>query len=124
MSGRLTTHVLDLSRGIPATGLTLQLWKLTDGVSKLLCEEVTNSDGRLDAPLLEGNEMEAGCYELLFMVGDYYRRADAKASADTQREMSFFLEQIPIRFHIESSMQHYHVPLLVAPGGYSTYRGS
>lgn len=53
MSGRLTTHVLDLSRGIPATGLTLQLWKLTDGVSKLLCEEVTNSDGRLDAPLLE-----------------------------------------------------------------------
>ncbi|AIQ72950.1 MULTISPECIES: hydroxyisourate hydrolase [Paenibacillus] len=134
MSGRLTTHVLDLSRGIPATGLTLQLWKLTDGMSKLLCEEVTNSDGRLDAPLLEGNEMEAGCYELLFMVGDYYRRADAKASAagievtessvDTQREMSFFLEQIPIRFHIESSMQHYHVPLLVAPGGYSTYRGS
>jgi len=124
MSGRLTTHVLDLSRGIPATGLTLQLWKLTDGMSKLLCEEVTNSDGRLDAPLLEGNEMESGCYELLFMVGDYYRRADAKASADTQREMSFFLEQIPIRFHIESSMQHYHVPLLVAPGGYSTYRGS
>lgn len=124
MSGLLTTHVLDLSRGIPATGLTLQLWKLTDGMSKLLCEEVTNSDGRLDAPLLEGNEMEAGCYELLFMVGDYYRIADAKASADTQREMSFFLEQIPIRFHIESSMQHYHVPLLVAPGGYSTYRGS
>lgn len=85
--------------GIPATGLTLQLWKLTDGMSKLLYEEVTNSDGRLDAPLLEGNEMEAGCYELLFMVGDYYRRADAKASAagigvtessaDTQREMSF-----------------------------------
>ncbi|WP_339801455.1 hydroxyisourate hydrolase [Paenibacillus sp. FSL R5-0744] len=124
MSGRLTTHVLDLSRGIPATGLTLQLWKLTDGMSKLLCEEVTNSDGRLDAPLLEGNEMESGCYELLFMVGDYYRRVDAKASADTQREMPFFLEQIPIRFHIESSMQHYHVPLLVAPGGYSTYRGS
>lgn len=124
MSGRLTTHVLDLSRGIPATGLTLQLWKLTDGMSKLLCEEVTNSDGRLDAPLLEGNEMESGCYELLFMVGDYYRRADAKASADTQCEMPFFLEQIPIRFHIESSMQHYHVPLLVAPGGYSTYRGS
>jgi len=124
MSGRLTTHVLDLSRGIPATGLTLQLWKLTDGISKLLCEEVTNNDGRLNAPLLEGREMEAGCYELLFMVGDYYRRADAEASADTQREMSFFLEQIPIRFYIESSMQHYHVPLLVAPGGYSTYRGS
>lgn len=100
MSGRLTTHVLDLSRGIPAAGLTLQLWKLTDGMSKLLCEKVTNSDGRLDAPLLEGTEMEAGCYELLFMVGDYYRRANAKVSAagievtessvDTQREMSFF----------------------------------
>lgn len=134
MSGRLTTHVLDLSRGIPAAGLTLQLWKLTDGVSKLLCEEATNSDGRLAAPLLEGSELEAGCYELLFMVGDYYRRADAEESAvgigvpessvDAKRETSFFLEQIPIRFQIGSSIDHYHVPLLVAPGGYSTYRGS
>lgn len=134
MSGRLTTHVLDLSRGIPAVGLTLQLWKLTDGTSELLCEVATNSDGRLNAPLLEGSEMEAGCYELLFMVGDYYRRADFEErvgglgslenSEVSKRTASFFLEQIPIRFHIESSMQHYHVPLLVAPGGYSTYRGS
>lgn len=134
MSGRLTTHVLDLSRGIPAAGLTLQLWKLTEGVSKLLCEVVTNSNGRLDAPLLEGSELEAGCYELLFMVGDYYRRADAEESAvgigvhessvDAKRETSFFLEQIPIRFQIGSSIDHYHIPLLVAPGGYSTYRGS
>ncbi|AIQ34399.1 MULTISPECIES: hydroxyisourate hydrolase [unclassified Paenibacillus] len=128
MSGRLTTHVLDLSRGIPAAGLTLQLWKLTEGMSKLLCEGITNSDGRLNAPLLEGNGMEAGCYELLFMVGDYYRSADVEKPAvgigSPVSSMPFFLEQIPIRFHIGSSTDHYHIPLLVAPGGYSTYRGS
>lgn len=117
MIGRLTTHVLDISLGVPATGLTLQLWKLTDGTRELLRETITNSDGRLEAPLLEGGEMEAGCYELLFMVGDYYRRANTERT-------SFFLEEIPIRFHIGSTTAHYHVPLLVAPGGYSTYRGS
>lgn len=67
--------------GIPAAGLTLQLWKLTEGMSKLLCEGITNSDGRLNAPLLEGDGMEAGCYELLFMVGDYYRSADVEKPA-------------------------------------------
>lgn len=120
MSGRLTTHVLDLSRGVPATGITVELWKHVDGTSKLLCEAITNSDGRLDAPLLQGDEMAAGCYELLFRVGDYYRGV-AEISEST---VPFFLEQIPIRFHIGNAQEHYHVPLLVAPGGYSTYRGS
>lgn len=130
MSGRLTTHVLDLSKGMPATGLTLQLWKLTDGMNKLLCEAVTNSDGRLDAPLLQGEEMEMGCYELLFKVGDYFRSVDyeekvgGSESLEDSERMSFFLEQVPIRFHIGSNAEQYHVPLLVAPGGYSTYRGS
>lgn len=131
MSGRLTTHVLDISLGAPATGLTLQLWKLTDGTRELLRETITNHDGRLEAPLLEGGEMEGGCYELLFMVGDYYRRAntvgmviDSEDARGSTQRTSFFLEQIPIRFHIGSTTAHYHVPLLVAPGGYSTYRGS
>ncbi|WP_019912766.1 hydroxyisourate hydrolase [Paenibacillus sp. HW567] len=112
MSGRLTTHVLDLSRGLPAAGMKLQLWSLEAGEGKLLCEASTNSDGRLDAPLLEGPELVPGCYELLFMAGDYFRGS-----------MPVF-EQIPIRFNITSSDDHYHIPLLVAPGGYSTYRGS
>lgn len=130
MSGRLTTHVLDLSQGIPAIGLTLQLWKHVDGTSKLLCEAVTNNDGRLDAPLLQGGEMEPGCYELLFRVGNYYRSVDSGErvrGADSQEgseSNTFFLEEVPIRFHIGNSQEHYHVPLLVAPGGYSTYRGS
>lgn len=133
MSGRLTTHVLNLSLGAPASGLTLQLWKLTnaDGTSKLLREAVTNRDGRLEAPLLQGEEMELGCYELLFMVGDYFRRAELKEtvggseiSGTSESVVPFFLEVIPIRFYIGSTTEHYHVPLLVAPGGYSTYRGS
>lgn len=131
MSGRLTTHVLDLSQGIPAIGLTLQLWKHVDGTSKLLCEAVTNNDGRLDAPLLQAEEMEPGCYELLFRVGDYYRSVEINGTVGGSESLGisegvvpFFLEQIPIRFHIGNSQEHYHVPLLVAPGGYSTYRGS
>jgi 5-hydroxyisourate hydrolase len=127
MSGRLTTHVLDLSRGLPASGMALQLWKLEDGAAgKLLCEAVTNEDGRLEAPLLEGAAMEQSSYELLFMAGDYFRMKalELQAVEGTGALSPFFLEVIPIRFNITSSEEHYHVPLLVAPGGYSTYRGS
>ncbi|MDQ0194959.1 2-oxo-4-hydroxy-4-carboxy-5-ureidoimidazoline decarboxylase [Paenibacillus wynnii] len=122
--GRLTTHVLDLARGIPAAELLLQLRRLTNGTSELLLEAVTNRDGRLDAPLLEGSRMESGCYELLFMVGDYFRKTALVGEIDTVDTTPFFLEQIPIRFNIKKTSDHYHVPLLVAPGGYSTYRGS
>ncbi|ASA19693.1 hydroxyisourate hydrolase [Paenibacillus donghaensis] len=122
MSGRLTTHVLDLSRGVPAAGLVLQLWKLGGDGGKLLQEAVTNTDGRLDAPLLEGPSMHAGSYELLFMAGDYFRELSGEDGG--QSAGGFFLEQIPIRFNIGNIEEHYHVPLLVAPGGYSTYRGS
>ncbi|MBW4085694.1 hydroxyisourate hydrolase [Paenibacillus sp. S150] len=130
MSGRLTTHVLDLSRGLPAAGMKLQLWKLADGAGVLLREAATNSDGRLDAPLLEGAELAPGCYELLFMAGDYFRGSSpeglgsAAQGANQNGREGFFLEQIPIRFNIAGTSEHYHVPLLVAPGGYSTYRGS
>lgn len=116
MSGRLTTHVLDLVQGIPASGVFLQLRRQEKGESLLLREAVTNEDGRLDAPLLEDAEMKPGEYELLFHAGDYFRKKDQGTSG--------FLDLIPIRFHIGGEGGHYHVPLLLAPGGYSTYRGS
>ncbi|WP_379132889.1 hydroxyisourate hydrolase [Paenibacillus sp. sgz500958] len=120
-SGRLTTHVLDVSRGIPASGMVLQLRRLGED-EVLLCEAVTNLDGRLDAPLLKGTGMKPGGYELLFMAGDYFRSMQPGGPVGAQEPS--FLEQIPIRFHISNASDHYHVPLLVAPGGYSTYRGS
>ncbi|AOZ93170.1 hydroxyisourate hydrolase [Paenibacillus crassostreae] len=122
MNGRLTTHVLDLSRGIPAAGVVVQLRKLSDGDYLLLCQAVTNDDGRLHAPLLDGVGMEVGRYELLFEVGDYFRLTQLE-STNGGTEL-LFLEQIPIRFNIDNVNGHYHIPLLVAPGGYSTYRGS
>ncbi|WNS46973.1 hydroxyisourate hydrolase [Paenibacillus sp. MMS20-IR301] len=130
MSGRLTTHVLDLAQGKPAAGMPLQLWRLGGGAPVLLREAVTNSDGRLDAPLLAGEELLAGTYELLFMAGDYFRECRSAAgeaaavTAAANRAGGLFLEHIPIRFSILDPAEHYHVPLLVAPGGYSTYRGS
>lgn len=125
MSGRLTTHVLDLSQGKPAAGMSLQLWSFGEGMPSLLCEAVTNSDGRLDAPLLAGEALLAGSYELLFMAGDYFRGAQAGAGSEPASGTgSMFLEHIPIRFSITDPAEHYHVPPLVAPGGYSTYRGS
>lgn len=122
MSGRLTTHVLDLARGIPAAGITVQLWSVSGGASRLLLTAVTNSDGRLDQPLLEGEAVVPGAYELLFQAGDYFRASGC--GGVTGGDGGLFLDEIPIRFHITDSGAHYHVPLLVAPGGYSTYRGS
>ncbi|WP_025690447.1 hydroxyisourate hydrolase [Paenibacillus zanthoxyli] len=125
MSGRLTTHVLDLVRGIPASGVFLQLRRLENEESLLLREAATNADGRLEAPLLEDAEMKPGEYELLFHAGDYFRKMDAESSETSSApEPIGFLDLIPIRFHIGSEGGHYHVPLLLAPGGYSTYRGS
>ncbi|AIQ11870.1 hydroxyisourate hydrolase [Paenibacillus durus] len=125
MSGRLTTHVLDLARGIPVSGIVLQLRRLENGESLLLREAATNADGRLDAPLLEDAEMKPGEYELLFQAGDYFRKINAESpETSSSREQVGFLDLIPIRFHISSEGGHYHVPLLLAPGGYSTYRGS
>ncbi|GIO10824.1 5-hydroxyisourate hydrolase 2 [Cohnella xylanilytica] len=114
MRGRLTTHVLDVALGAPAAGLRVQLWRIRDDGRELLKEAFTNEDGRLAEPLLSGEAMETGQYELLFDVGDYYRGSASVA----------FLEWVPVRFHMADPDSHYHVPLLVAPGGYSTYRGS
>jgi 5-hydroxyisourate hydrolase len=117
MGGRITTHVLDISQGKPAAGMRVQLWKREVQTSPILIkEEVVNSDGRLDEPLLADEYLTIGIYELSFEAGSYFR--------DSCGLDSTFLDVIPIRFQVLDAQSHYHVPLLVAPGGYSTYRGS
>ncbi|MFN6924766.1 MAG: hydroxyisourate hydrolase [Tabrizicola sp.] len=116
--GRLSTHVLDTARGTPAAGVRIALYRLSGQERHKLKEVVTNSDGRTDGPLLEGADLTAGGYELVFSAGDYLR-ASGQAG-----EGILFLDEIPIRFGVPDSTQHYHVPLLISPFGYSTYRGS
>ncbi len=113
--GRLSTHVLDTSIGRPAAGVRVVLRR--QGHDAALADGRTNADGRMDAPLLEGTAFRTGGYELEFHVGDYFRGCGA-ALPD-----SAFLDVIPLRFCM-SEDAHYHVPLLVSPYGYATYRGS
>lgn len=115
--GRLTTHVLDTASGQPAAGLVIELL-LLDGGGVVLKKTATNADGRVDGPLLEGAAFMQGHYELRFHAGDYYR------SRGVTLPEPAFLDVIPIRFGIADPGQHYHVPLLLAPYSYSTYRGS
>lgn len=115
--GRLTTHVLDTSLGRPAAGLTIELWT-AEAEPALLRKAVTNEDGRVDGALLEGADFRTGAYELHFHAGAYHRRHGA-AITDPP-----FLDIVPIRFGISDENAHYHVPLLLSPYGYSTYRGS
>lgn len=116
--GRLTTHVLDNSRGMPAAGVRIALYRVSGNSHKKIAETVTNSDGRTDAPMLAGKALTEGSYELVFFAGDYLR-ATGQATGDV-----LFLDQIPIRFGVPNASQHYHVPLLISPFAYSTYRGS
>ena len=118
--GRLTTHVLDTMAGGPAPGLAIELWAIPGSGAdpRRLAAVVTNADGRADSPLLEGEALAAGRYELRFHAGAYLR-ARHGIEADP-----LFLEEIPIRFGIADPAQHYHVPLLLSAYGYSTYRGS
>lgn len=115
--GRLTTHVLDTATGKPAAGLKIALYRVTGNSHRKLKEVVTNADGRCDAPLLEGKQFQIGQFELVFFAGDYLRSLDATLPDP------LFLDQIPIRFGMAEET-HYHVPLLISPYGYSTYRGS
>jgi 5-hydroxyisourate hydrolase len=114
MPGKLSTHVLDLTTGRPAAGMRIELWKL-DGKHALLKAVTTNTDGRTDAPLLDAAAMAVGSYELVFFVKDYFV---------THLEDSPFLDRVPVRFAIADASTGYHVPLLVTPWAYSTYRGS
>jgi 5-hydroxyisourate hydrolase len=118
--GRLTTHVIDTAHGHPAAGLAIELWRVDrdGGRGRLLKEVRTNADGRTDAPLLNDHELEAGIYELVFAVGDYF------AAHLTPAPSPPFLDRVPVRFGISNPATHYHVPLLVSPWAYSTYRGS
>jgi len=111
--GKLTTHVLDTALGKPAQGLRIEVWQ--NGLLKTI---VTNADGRADAPLLEGSAFTSGQYELRFFAGDYLRALGLKLAEP------LFLDVIPIQFGIADASQHFHVPLLLSPFGYSTYRGS
>ncbi|OAN80733.1 hydroxyisourate hydrolase [Jannaschia sp. EhC01] len=118
MSGYLTTHVLDTARGCPASGLKIMLYKVSGNSHRKLLEVVTNDDGRTDGPILPADKFSVGTYELVFCAGDYLR-ASGQASDDP-----LFLDEIPIRFGMSDGDAHYHVPLLVSPFSYSTYRGS
>lgn len=117
--GRLTTHVLDTATGVPASGMQVDLFRL-EGAERILLKIVqTNADGRLEGPLLEGFELTTGMYELEFHVGHYFAAMGAVTGPDPR-----FLEVVPVRFGVSDTDGHYHVPLLVSPFGYSTYRGS
>ncbi|TCO70793.1 hydroxyisourate hydrolase [Rhodovulum euryhalinum] len=114
MPGYLTTHVLDTARGCPAEGLRIELFRLAGEARTRLAETRTNADGRTDAPILPQGDFAPGTYELVFHAGDYLRGIGLAAD---------FLDVIPLRFTMAEA-DHYHVPLLLSPYGYSTYRGS
>ncbi|WP_323769543.1 hydroxyisourate hydrolase [Antarctobacter sp.] len=115
--GYLTTHVLDTARGCPAEGMTILLYRVSGNSHRKIAEAVTNADGRTDAPILPKGKFKPGSYELIFGAGDYLR-ATGQAGDEP-----LFLDQVPIRFGMAEET-HYHVPLLLSPFGYSTYRGS
>lgn len=116
--GRLTTHILDTAQGCPGRGIRIEIYRLEGEGRTRLKSVVTNDDGRCDAPILEGNDWLAGEYELVFHAGDYLRARGVEAAEPR------FLDVIPLRFGVADADQHYHVPLLLSPYGYSTYRGS
>lgn len=111
----LTTHILDLAHGRPAAGVKVALY---DAAGALIVEVQTNADGRCPQPLLAADAMKPGRYRLDFHIGDYFRKAGVALDEPA------FLDIVPIAFAISDTAAHYHVPLLVSPYGYSTYRGS
>lgn len=115
--GKLTTHVLDTANGVPAAGMTVVLYRVDQGHKEILSVK-TNHDGRCDRPLLEGDAFKPGVYELKFTAGDYFQ-----ARGDNLPQPPF-VGDVVLRFGISDAASHYHVPLLVSPWSYSTYRGS
>ncbi|MGI8910890.1 MAG: hydroxyisourate hydrolase [Rubrobacteraceae bacterium] len=115
MPGRLTTHVLDTANGRPAAGIEMELFGIEKERRRHLKTVRANGDGRLDAPLLEGEELSAGEYEIVFHVGAYLGGGTGSPP---------FLDRVPVRFGVSDPAAHYHVPLLFSPWSYTTYRGS
>ena len=115
--GRLTTHVLDTALGQPASGVEVVLYRVNPELQELSRAQ-TNSDGRLKQPILEGDDFVAGVYQLVFKAGSYFR------SQNPDLAEPLFVDEVVLRFGINQPDQHYHVPLLVSPFAYSTYRGS
>jgi 5-hydroxyisourate hydrolase len=109
--GKLTTHVLDTARGLPGAGIPIELYRLEGETGTLVAKATTNRDGRTDTPLLEGDKLRTGTYQLVFHIGAYFKSQG-------------FLGAVPIRFTIADAAAHYHVPLLCSPWSYTTYRGS
>lgn len=116
--GKLSTHVLDTAHGRPAAGVAIELYAVQEGGRTLLKSDATNRDGRCDAPLLEGDALQAGRYELVFAAGDYF------AAQGVDLPQPRFLDRVTIAFGVADASQNYHVPLVVTPWSYSTYRGS
>jgi len=116
--GKLTTHILDTARGVPCAGLHIELFVFSSGVRTSVCKRISNADGRCDGPLLQGAAFEPGEYELEFHAGDYF------ASQGIAQPSPRFVDRVSLRFGIADAEQSYHVPLLVSPWSYSTYRGS
>ncbi|MBS0438402.1 MAG: hydroxyisourate hydrolase [Proteobacteria bacterium] len=116
--GQLTTHVLDTHAGKPAAGVAIDLFKLDGDKRTRITSATTNTDGRIDGPLLQGAAFATGVYELDFHAGDYFRASGVALPQPA------FLDRVTIRFGIADALAHYHVPLLLTPWSYSTYRGS
>jgi 5-hydroxyisourate hydrolase len=116
--GKLSTHVLDTTQGKPGAGVAIALYAVDGAARTLLREAVTNADGRCDAPLLEGDALRAGRYELVFAAGDYF------AAQGVALPSPRFVDRVTIAFGVADAAQNYHVPLVVTPWSYSTYRGS
>ena len=114
---KLTTHVLDVYTGKPGRGIKVELYSIKSGKREKLNSVILNSDGRADKPLIEGSNFKEGQYEIIFFVGQYFKKI-------TETPDIPFLDDVVIRFGISNSKEHYHVPLLVSPWSYSTYRGS
>jgi len=115
---RLSTHVLDISRGLPVESLAITLRRIGSGERSVVATGVTNREGRTDEPLLSGARIEPGIYELTFHAGDYFRRIGVVLTEPP------FIDEVVVRLGVSDPMGHYHVPLLLSPYGYSVYRGS
>ena len=116
--GKLTTHILDAAHGCPGSAIRIELYRVEDQRLLHIVSTLTNSDGRCDAPLLQGEAYQSGVYQLHFKAGDYYRTRGVVLNKPA------FLDEVVLRFGIDAGQEHFHVPLLISPYSYSTYRGS